>query len=89
MAVPRGSSHAPRLGATLLEPGAPADFVLMRANSPELGIGELMADLVYAAGGAAVAHVVVHGEIVVRDGEVPELEEIVARAAERARGLGL
>ena len=82
-------ARAPRLGATPLEPGAPADFVLMRAESPELGIGELMADLVYAAGGAAVAEVVVAGEVLLRDGRTPELEEIVARAAERARGLGL
>jgi 5-methylthioadenosine/S-adenosylhomocysteine deaminase len=82
-------ARAPRLGATPVETGAPADFVLMRANSPELGIGELMADLVYAAGGAAIDHVVVDGEVLLRDGEVPDLEEIVARAAERARGLGL
>ena len=82
-------ARAPQLGATPLEVGAPADFLLMRANSPALGIGELMADLVYAAGGAAVAEVVVAGEVLMRDGEVPELEEIVARAAERARGLGL
>jgi 5-methylthioadenosine/S-adenosylhomocysteine deaminase len=82
-------ARAPQLGATPLEPGAPADFVLMRANSAELGIGELMADLVYAATGAAVAEVVVAGEVLMRGGVVPELEEIVARAAERARGLGL
>jgi 5-methylthioadenosine/S-adenosylhomocysteine deaminase len=82
-------ARAPGLGATPLEAGAPADFVLMRASSPELGIGELMADLVYAAGGAAIDHVVVDGEVLLRAGEVPELEEIVARAAERARGLGL
>jgi len=82
-------ARAPRLGATGLEPGAPADFLLMRANSPELGIGELMADLVYAATGAAIAHVVVAGEILVREGELPGLGEIVVRAAERARGLGL
>lgn len=82
-------ARAPRLGGTPLEPGAPADFVLMSANAPELGIGELMADLVYAAGGAAISHVVVAGEVLLRDGEAPELEEIVARAAERARGLGL
>jgi 5-methylthioadenosine/S-adenosylhomocysteine deaminase len=82
-------ARAPRLGATPLEPGAPADFVLMRANSAELGIGELMADLVYAAGASAIAHVVVAGEVLLRDGAVPELDEIVAGAAERARGLGL
>jgi 5-methylthioadenosine/S-adenosylhomocysteine deaminase len=82
-------ARAPRLGATPLAPGEPADFVLMRADSPELGIGELMADLVFAASGAAVAEVVVAGEVLVRDGQIPELEEIVARAAERAKELGL
>ncbi len=82
-------ARAPRLGATPLAPGSPADFLLLRADSPELGIGELMADLVYAASGAAVAAVVVAGEVLVRDGEVPELEEVAARAAERARSLGL
>jgi 5-methylthioadenosine/S-adenosylhomocysteine deaminase len=82
-------ARAPQLGATPLEPGAPADFVLMHANSPELGIGELMADLVYAASGAAVAGVVVAGEVLMRDGEVPELGAIVAHAVERARRLGL
>ena len=82
-------ARAPRLGAGALEPGADADFLLLRAESPELGIGDLVSDLVYAAGGAAVATTVVAGRVLMREGELPELEEIVARAAERARGLGL
>lgn len=81
--------RAPRLGATALEPGAPADFLLLRADSPELGIGDLVSDLVYAAGGAAVATTVVAGRVLMREGQVPELDEIVARAAERAERLGL
>lgn len=81
--------RAPVLGATALEPGAAADFLLLRADSPELGIGELVSDLVYAASGAAVATTVVAGRVLMRDGELPELEEIVARAAERAGRLGL
>jgi 5-methylthioadenosine/S-adenosylhomocysteine deaminase len=82
-------ARAPRLGATALEPGAPADFLLLRPDAPELGIGELTADLVYSASGAVVDTAVVGGEVLMRGGEVPELGEIVAHAAERAGRLGL
>ncbi|MFL5872596.1 MAG: amidohydrolase [Solirubrobacterales bacterium] len=82
-------ARAPRLGATPLQPGAPADFLLLRADVPELGIGDLTADLVYAASGQVVDTTVVGGEILMRGGQVPDLEEIVARAAERAERLGL
>jgi 5-methylthioadenosine/S-adenosylhomocysteine deaminase len=81
--------RAPLLGATPLEPGAPADFLLFRPDSPELGVGDLTADLVYAASGSAVDTVVIAGRVLMRDGELPELGEVVARAAERARRLGL
>ncbi|MGN6217139.1 MAG: amidohydrolase family protein, partial [Solirubrobacterales bacterium] len=82
-------AKAPLLGATPLEPGAPADFLLLRADSPELGIGELTTDLVYAASGSTVDTVVVAGRVLMRGGEIPELDEIVLRAAERAKRLGL
>jgi 5-methylthioadenosine/S-adenosylhomocysteine deaminase len=82
-------ARAPLLGATELRPGAPADFLLLRPHGPELGIGELTADLVYAASGAVVDTTVVGGRVLMRSGEVPELEEIVAHAAERAGRLGL
>jgi 5-methylthioadenosine/S-adenosylhomocysteine deaminase len=82
-------ARAPRLGATALEPGAPADYLLLRPDAPELGIGDLTADLVYAASGSVVDTTVVGGEVLMRGGEVPGLEEIVARAAERAGRLGL
>lgn len=82
-------ARAPRLGATALEPGAPADFLLLRADAPELGIGELTADLVYAASGSVVDTTVVAGRVLMRGGEVPGQGEIVARAAERAGRLGL
>ncbi|HEX6205202.1 MAG TPA: amidohydrolase [Solirubrobacterales bacterium] len=84
-----GGARAPRLGATALEPGAPADFLLLDPGAPELGIGDLTADLVYAAAGGVVETAVVAGRVLMRRGEVPELEEIVARAAERAERLGL
>jgi 5-methylthioadenosine/S-adenosylhomocysteine deaminase len=82
-------ARAPLLGATPLEVGAPADFLLLRPDAPELGIGELASDLVYAASGATVDTTVVAGRVLMRGGEIPGLEEIVARAAERARRLGL
>lgn len=80
-------ARAPLLGATPLEPGAPADFLLLRPDSPELAIGDLTADLVYA--GPAVDAVVVAGRMLMRGGELPGLEEVVVRAAERAGRLGL
>lgn len=82
-------ARAPLLGATPLEPGAPADFLLLRGNTPELGIGDFRSNLVYAASGAVVDTTVVAGRVLVRGGELPGLVEIVTQAAERARGLGL
>ena len=82
--------RAPLLGAGRpLTVGAAADFLLLRPDAPELAIGELASNLVYAASGAAVATVVSGGRVLMRGGELPELGEIVARAAERAAGLGL
>jgi 5-methylthioadenosine/S-adenosylhomocysteine deaminase len=88
LAVATGG-QAPLLGATPLKTGAPADFLLLRKDSPDLGIGDLVSDLVYAAAGAAVATTVVAGRVLMRDGEIPELEETLTRAAERAKRLGL
>jgi 5-methylthioadenosine/S-adenosylhomocysteine deaminase len=82
-------ARAPLLGATPLAVGAAADFLLLRRDAPELGIGDLTSDLVYAASGAVVDATVVAGRVLMRGGEIPGLGEIVARAAERARNLGL
>jgi 5-methylthioadenosine/S-adenosylhomocysteine deaminase len=82
-------ARAPRLGATPLEPGAPADFLLLHPDAPELAIGDLTSDLVYAAAGAVVDTTVVAGRVLMRKGEIEGLDEIVAEAAERARRLGL
>jgi 5-methylthioadenosine/S-adenosylhomocysteine deaminase len=80
---------APLLGATPLEVGAPADFLLLDPTAPELAIGEPTADLVYAADRTAVDTVVVAGRVLMRGGVQPERGEVVAKAAERAKGLGL
>jgi 5-methylthioadenosine/S-adenosylhomocysteine deaminase len=82
-------ARAPLLGATPLQPGTPADFLLLRPDAPELGIGDLSSDLVYAASGAVVDTTVVAGKVLMQGGEVEGLDEIVAKAGERARRLGL
>lgn len=82
--------RAPLLGSgTPLAVGAPADFLLLRPDAPELRIGELASNLVYAAAGNVVDTVVVGGRVLMRGGELPDLAAIVARAGERARRLGL
>jgi 5-methylthioadenosine/S-adenosylhomocysteine deaminase len=82
--------RAPLLGAAQsLDVGQPADFLLLRASAPELSFGELPAAVVYAASGAVVHSTVVAGKVLMRDGEIEGAEEVLARALERARRLGL
>jgi 5-methylthioadenosine/S-adenosylhomocysteine deaminase len=82
--------RAPLLGAgEPLTVGGPADFLLLRRDAPELSLGELASNLVYAASGSVVDTTVVAGRVLMRGGEVPGGEEVVARAVERARRLGL
>jgi 5-methylthioadenosine/S-adenosylhomocysteine deaminase len=69
--------------------GGAADFLLLQPRSPELGLGDLHSDLVYAASGSIVDTTVVSGRVLMRGGEVAGVEEIVARAAERSRRLGI
>ena len=69
-----------------LSAGAPADFLLLRGDSPELGIGDLASDLVYAASGSVVDTTVVAGRVLMRGGEVEGVEEIVARARREPSG---
>jgi 5-methylthioadenosine/S-adenosylhomocysteine deaminase len=69
--------------------GGVADFLLLRAEAPELSLGDLYSDLVYAASGSIVDTTVVGGRVLMRGGEVPDSKEIVARAVERSRRLGI
>jgi 5-methylthioadenosine/S-adenosylhomocysteine deaminase len=69
--------------------GGPADFLVLRAESPELSLGDFHSNLVYAASGSVVDTTVVGGRVLMRGGEVPGSEEIVARAVERSRRLGI
>lgn len=88
LSLARGECSA-LLRRPALEVGAPADFLLVRAESPELGLGSLDAGLVYAASGSIVDATVVAGRVLMRAGRIPDEHEVLARARERAVGLGL
>jgi cytosine/adenosine deaminase-related metal-dependent hydrolase len=88
-----GGAHAlgvPGLGA--LNPGAPADVALLdRRGTGLAGARELEAALVWSETGEGVRHVVVAGEVVVRDGRPTRFDldevraQIAAQCARRAR----
>jgi 5-methylthioadenosine/S-adenosylhomocysteine deaminase len=82
--------RAPALGQSgRVAVGEPADFLVARDAHGELGPGDLVNNLVYAATGSVVGHVVVDGRVVVRDGRVEDEQEIRARAYECAHRLGV
>jgi 5-methylthioadenosine/S-adenosylhomocysteine deaminase len=86
LAIARGA-RSPLLAGTPLEPGAPADFLLLRAGDPELSVGGLEGDLVYAASGSVVDTTVVAGQVLMRGRVVSDAEEIVAEVRARAARL--
>jgi 5-methylthioadenosine/S-adenosylhomocysteine deaminase len=86
LAIARGL-RSPLIGGTPLEPGAPADFLLLRAADPELSAGGLQGDLVYAASGSIVDTTVVAGRVLMRGRVVPDAEEIAAEVRARAARL--
>ena len=61
--------------------------MLLRASDPELSAGDPDADLVYAAGGSVVDTAVVAGDVLMRDRQVSDADEIVAEVRARARRL--
>jgi 5-methylthioadenosine/S-adenosylhomocysteine deaminase len=82
--------RSPLLGAGgQLGAGEPADFLLLRADAPELSLGDFTAGLVYAASGAIVDTTVVNGRVLMRGGRVDGGDEVLGHALERARRLGL
>jgi 5-methylthioadenosine/S-adenosylhomocysteine deaminase len=88
-AIPAREAWSVATGGVEPRVGGPADFLLLRAGAPELSLGDLHADLVYSASGAVVETTVVAGKVLMRDGSVPGSEEVVARAVERSRRLGI
>jgi 5-methylthioadenosine/S-adenosylhomocysteine deaminase len=82
--------RAPLLGVSgRIEAGEPADFLLVRTDSPQLALGDLVANLVYAAAGSVVDTTVVAGRVLMRDGVVEGADEVRERAVERAARLGI
>jgi 5-methylthioadenosine/S-adenosylhomocysteine deaminase len=88
-AIPPREAWSVATGGAELHIGGPADFLLLRADAPELSLGELYSDLVYAASGSVVDTTVVAGRALMRGGVIPGGEEVVARAKERSRRLGI
>jgi 5-methylthioadenosine/S-adenosylhomocysteine deaminase len=86
LAIARGQ-RSEALGGTPLEPGQPADFLLLRGSDPELSAGDLEADLVYAASGSVADTTVVAGRVLMRDRVVPSADELVAEVRARAARL--
>ncbi|HEY1237813.1 MAG TPA: amidohydrolase [Solirubrobacterales bacterium] len=84
--IARGRRSEP-LGGTPLEPGQPADLLLLRGSDPELSAGDLDANLVYAAGGSVVDTTVVAGRVLMRDRVVPGADELVEEVRSRASRL--
>jgi 5-methylthioadenosine/S-adenosylhomocysteine deaminase len=82
---------SPLVGANgKLSVGEPADFLLLRSDVPELGLGEMTADLVYAASGTGVVDTtVVGGKVLMNGGQVGGVDEIRERVVERAKRLGI
>lgn len=77
------------LAGSGLKEGAPADFLLVRADDPELSLGTLDAGLVYSASGSIVDTTVIAGRVLMRGAVIEGEDEIVARARECAEGLGI
>jgi 5-methylthioadenosine/S-adenosylhomocysteine deaminase len=86
LAIARGR-RSPVLGGTDLAIGEPADFLLLRGSDPELSAGDRDADLVYAAGGSVVDSTVVAGEVLMRNRQVADADEIAGEVRARARRL--
>lgn len=69
--------------------GKPADFLLLDGDSHELALGDLTSALVYSASGAVVKTTVVDGHVLMRNRAVEGAGEVMAKARERAKNLGL
>jgi len=75
---------APRLGATPLAVGEPADLLLLDLDVPELLLAPLDAALIYSATGAVVDTAIVDGRVLMRSRIIEGEDEVRARAAEAA-----
>jgi 5-methylthioadenosine/S-adenosylhomocysteine deaminase len=81
---------APLLGAPAgIEEGQPADFLLVRTDTPEFSMGDFVAALIYAASGSVIDTTVVNGRVLMRGGLIEGADEVIANVRERCERLGL
>jgi 5-methylthioadenosine/S-adenosylhomocysteine deaminase len=78
---------SPLLGGAPLAVGEPADFLLVRRDVPEMSVGDLDADLVYAASGNVVDTTVVDGRVLMRGRVIEGIDEVLAEVRDRAARL--
>ena len=84
------ASEAFQLGSGTLEPGEPADLILVDLSGVATQPGhDPVSDLVYAANGSAVHTTICHGRVLMHDRvvEVADEEEIIDGARRTAQGL--
>ena len=72
-----------------LQPGKPADFLLLDPDAYELALGDLTSNLVYTATGSVVKTTVVDGRVLMNGSPPEDAGEVIAKAKERAARLGL
>ena len=75
---------APLLGGTRVAIGAPADFLLVDARSPEMMPAPLIDALVYSGSGAVVQTTVVDGVVLMRDRHIDGADEVQSHVTEIA-----
>lgn len=78
---------APRLGATPLAVGEPADFLLVDLQSIEITPAPLAEALAYSATGSCVDTAVVAGQVLMRSRMIEGSAEVLARAREAAEAV--
>jgi 5-methylthioadenosine/S-adenosylhomocysteine deaminase len=72
-----------------LQPGKPADFLLLEPDALELAMGDLTSNLVYTATGSVVRTTVVDGRVLMNGSLPDDAPEVIAKARESATRLGL
>ncbi len=82
LAVARGQ-RSPILGGQELAVGAPADFLLLRTDVPEMVPGDLDANLAYGSSGSVVDTTVVAGQVLMADRQVAGSEEVIDQVRSR------
>jgi len=85
-----GSATAMGLDGGRLEPGAPADLIVLDLEAPHLTPAhDAVSHLTYAVRGSDVRHTVCDGQVLMRNREVLTMDEsaVISRATQRAEAL--